>query len=232
MLYFCGVINKQNKHGYKYMAILPITILNFYIMSNVLEAKKVKKVQTIKEVAEAAKIEQLKKELTQDQIMALIDDKAKALILGQQAKLNQEKRQLAKANQSELSKSRNKLNQSVKATLLNYDDVFATVIKKEFSLLTSRPTLQKVNEHLNECIGVLFGLCSDNFMKLYKEEKKTIIWGRLPRLVTDKKLLFTFATEVQKSNGKIWGATQIIDLLFKALTVKDNAYELALKVRK
>ena len=63
MLYFCGVINKQNKHDYKYMAILPITILNFYIMSNVLEAKKVKKVQTIKDVAIETKIEQLKKEL-------------------------------------------------------------------------------------------------------------------------------------------------------------------------
>ena len=200
-------------------------------MSNVLEAKKVKKVQTIKDVAIETKIEQLKKELTQDQIMSLIDDKAKALIIEQQNRANKAKRDLAKANQSDLYKSRVKLNNTIKAELLNFEDVFNSVIKKEFSLLTSRPTLQKVNEHRNECICVLFGLCSDNFMKLYKEEKKTIIWGRLPRLVTDKKLLFTFATDVQKSKGKIWGATQIIDLLFKALTVKDNAYELALKVR-
>lgn len=200
-------------------------------MSNLLEAKKVKKIQTIKDVAIETKIDILKKELTQEQIMSLIDDKAKALIIEQQNKINKAKRDLAKANQSDLSKSRVKLNNAVKAELLNFDDVFNSVIKKEFSLLTSRPTLQKVNDHLNECIGVLFGLCSDNFMKLYKEEKKTIVWGRLSRLVTDKKLLFTFATDVQKSKDKIWGATQIIDLLFKALTVKDNAYELALKVR-
>jgi len=177
-------------------------------------------------------VSKYKETLTEKEIMSLMTEKTKALILEQNKKAQSEKRALAKANQSDLSKKRAKLNNSVKSELLNFDDVFCTVIKKEFSFLTSRPTLAKVNDNLETCIVVLFSLCSDNFKKQFNEEKKTIVWNRLNRLITDKKLLLTFATDLQKSAGKIWGATQIIDLLFKALTIKDQNYELNLKIRK
>ena len=176
--------------------------------------------------------ETILKSLTESEIMSLVTEKTKALILEQNKKVQLQKRALQKANQSDLSKNRTKLNNSVKAELLNFDDVFNTVIKKEFNFLTARPTLLKVSENLDECIVILFSFCSDNFKKQFNEEKKTIVWNRLSRLITDKKLLFTFATDLQKTIGKNWGATQIIDLLFKALTIKDNAYEVGLQVRK
>jgi len=177
-------------------------------------------------------INKYKETLTDNDLMSLMNDKTKALILEQNKKVQSQKRALQKANQSDLSKNRTKLNNSVKAELLNFDDVFASVIKKEFSFLTARPTLIKVSENLNQCIVVLFSFCSDNFKKQFNEEKKVIVWNRLSRLITDKKLLLTFATDLQKTSGKIWGATQIIDLLFKALTCKEQMYENALNVRK
>lgn len=162
----------------------------------------------------------------------LITDKDKALIIAQYLKDKKTKSELNKANQSELTKNRNEFNKDVKATLLNFDDVFNTTIKKKFDFLTSRPTLSKVNDNLDMCIEILFTLCSDSFALSYMDDKKVIAWGRLPRLITDKKLLFTFATTLQKSNSKCWSATTVIDLLFKALTVKDKDYEIGLKVRK
>lgn len=209
--------------------------LNFIIMSSqVLTPTKetTLKIEAISDNVKNEVIKQYKETLTESELMSLMTDKTKALILDQNKKSQSDKRALQKANQSILSKNRTKLNNSVKAELLNFDDVFNTVIKKEFSFLTARPTLIKVSENLDTCIVVLFSLCSDSFKKQFNEEKKVINWERLSRLITDKKLLLTFATDLQKTSGKIWGATQIIDLLFKALTVKDNAYEIGLQVRK
>ena len=165
-------------------------------------------------------------------ILPQITEKERAIIIEAYKKSQKEKAALKKANQSELAKNRSKLDRDVKVALLNFNDVFNTVIKKEFSFLTARPTLAKVNEGLEDCINILFSLCSDSFALSYFEEKKTIVWARLPRLITDKKLLYTFATTSQRKDDKVWSARSIIDLLFKALCAKDKDYELALRVRK
>lgn len=165
-------------------------------------------------------------------VMSLITDKERSIIIDSYKKSQKEKAALTKASQSELSKNRAQLDRDVRVTLLNFDDVYSTVIKKEFSFLSARPNIAKVNDNLDSCINILFSLCSDSFALSYFEEKKTIVWGRLPRLITDKKLLYTFATISQKKEDKVWSARSVIDLLFKALTVKDKDYELNIKVRK
>lgn len=210
------------------MAILPQTILNFITMSNVnvkVRKNKVSNVNPLNNMVDDAKE-------TDKDIMSLITQKEKDLIIHAYKEQQKQKSALSKANQSILSKNRAQLDRDVKVTLLNFDDVYSTVIKKEFSFLSARPNITKVNDNLDSCINILFSLCSDSFALSFFDEKKTIVWGRLARLITDKKLLFTFATISQKKNDKVWSARSIIDLLFKALTVKDKDYELNLKVRK
>lgn len=163
--------------------------------------------------------------------IAIISQKDKDMIIENYKLAQRTKAQLTRANQSDLTKHRKGLNKNVASELMNFDDVFTKVIKHEFSFLTSRPTLAKVNESLELCKDVLFSLCSDAFAKKYIDEKLTINWERLNRLITDKKLLYLFCIDSQKKEGKVWSASQIIDLLLKGLTVKTQMYENSLKLR-
>lgn len=163
--------------------------------------------------------------------ISIISQKDKDMIIQNYKDAQKAKAQLTKANQSELTKHRKGLNKNVASELMNFEDVFTKVIKHEFSFLTARPTLIKVTENLEMCKDVLFSLCSDTFAKKYIDEKLVIQWERLNRLITDKKLLYLFCIDSQKKDGKIWSASQIIDLLLKALTCKTQVYENSLKLR-
>ena len=163
--------------------------------------------------------------------ITIISQKDKDMIIENYKKAQKEKAQLTKANQSDLTKHRKGLNKTVASELMNFDDVFTKVIKHEFAFLTSRPTLSKVTENLELCKDALFSLCSDTFAKQYIDEKLVIQWVRLNRLITDKKLLYLFCIDSQKKDGKIWNASQIIDLLLKGLTCRNQVYENSLKLR-
>lgn len=166
--------------------------------------------------------------------IAVITKEQKALIISEYKRAQKEKSDLSKAQRSELTVNRLTINSNIKKELLTFDNVHLLYIKQSYSFLTSRPTIEKINQNLDVVINELMTQCSDNIAKKVIDEKITFYFDRLPRLLTDKKLLVSFMTEKQYSDikGKSFSGTSIIDLLIKALTCNVKLYESGLKKAK
>lgn len=165
---------------------------------------------------------------------SLISEPQKALIISEYKKAQKEKSAQSKANRSELTINRLELNSKVKKELMTFDNVHLLYIKQSYSFLTSRPTIEKINANLDAVINELMTQCSDTIAKKVVEEKVTFYFDRLPRLLTDKKLLVSFMTEKQFTDikNKCFSGTFVVDLLMKGLTVKVQVYESGLKKSK
>jgi len=161
----------------------------------------------------------------------LISEKEIALIISNYKEQKKKERELNKANESQLSKDRKELNNNVRSELLTFDAVFETTIKQKFNVLTSRPTYQKLAQNIELVSSLLFKTASQKFTDEHISKDTVIHWVRFARLITDKKLLHSFGTKAQKSDGKCWTATSCMDLLLKALISSNQVYENALKVR-
>ena len=154
-----------------------------------------------------------------------------ALIIANYKAAQKKKAELARANRTFNTKNRLKVNSDVKKDLLSFEDVFNSFVRVKFSFLTSRPTIQKVMDNFEDVQEVFAIHCSDKMLQKASNNDVTLYWDRLPRLITDKKLILTFASKAQKEGGKIWNATTIIDIIMKALTNSNPVYEAGLKMR-
>lgn len=154
-----------------------------------------------------------------------------ALIIANYKAAQKKKAELAKSNRSYNTKNRLKVNNDVRSDLMSFEDVFSSFVRVKFSFLTSRPTIQKINDNFDDVQEVFAIHCSDKMLSKASNNDVTIDWERLPRLITDKKLVLTFASKAQKVDGKVWSATAIIDIIMKALTTSNPVYEAGLKLR-
>lgn len=163
-----------------------------------------------------------------------ITPQIKSLVIANYKKEQKEKSELARAQRSELTINRIELNTKVKKELLTFDNVYQVYVKQSYSFLTSRPTIEKINTSLENVINELMTQCSDVQAKKVLDEKLTFDFNRLPRLLTDKKLIASFMTDKQFSaiKDKSFTGTNIVDLLIKGLSCKVQVYEAGLKKSK
>lgn len=163
-----------------------------------------------------------------------ITPQIKSLVIANYKKEQKEKSELARAQRSELTINRIELNTKVKKELLTFDNVYQVYVKQSYSFLTSRPTIEKINTSLENVINELMTQCSDVQAKKVLDEKLTFDFNRLPRLLTDKKLIASFMTDKQFSaiKDKSFTGTNIVDLLIKGLSCKLQVYEAGLKKSK
>jgi hypothetical protein len=164
----------------------------------------------------------------------VITEKESALIIASYKEKQKKQSDLSKAQRSELTINRLDLNTKVKKELLTFDNVYQVYIRQSYSFLTSRPTIEKINANLDIVVNELMTQCSDTQAKKVLEEKMTFDFSRLPRLLTDKKLIASFMTDKQFSTikDKSFSGTNIVDLLIKGLTCKVQVYESGLKKSK
>lgn len=135
---------------------------------------------------------------------------------------NDAKVETAKKPQSERTINRKELNYDVRVEILNFTDVFKKV-RAKYLMLPNRVKQSHISESSVFLKDVLLTYCSES---LSNKANEHFYLDRLALLTTDIKALKCFMTpkQLETFGAKPWSATNIIDILVKALTMNVKTY--------